>query len=38
MSLTFGGNRREWPMDHRNQLQKLSISVGLAADEEGRGL
>lgn len=24
-------------MDHKNQLPKLSISVGLAADEEGRG-
>lgn len=34
----LGRNHREWPVDHKNQLQKLSISVGLAADEEGRGL
>lgn len=34
----LGRNHREWPMGDINQLQKLSISVGLAADEEGRGL
>lgn len=34
----LGRNHREWPVDHKNQLQKLSISVRLAADEEGRGL
>lgn len=37
-SLTFGRNHRVWPVGQKKQLQELSISVGLTADEEGRGL